>query len=108
MAKLKGTGAPSTRLKAAIGDIYKDTATGMNYKCIFAYQNGRTKKYESQWEEVGNTYQELFSNSEDVSNGAVLTDNETIDTGSDILDDKDKTESQSRKKYTNYSKPSKN
>lgn len=108
MAKLTGTGAPSTRLKAAIGDIYKDTATGMIYKCIFAYQNGRTKKYESQWEEVGNAYQEQFSNSEDVSNEAVLTDNETSDTGSDILDNKDKTEPQSRKKYTNYSKPSKN
>lgn len=108
MAKIKGTGAPSTRLKAAIGDIYTDTKTGKLYKCTFAYRNGRTKKYESQWEEAGNTYQELFSNSEDVSNEAVLTGNETIDTGSDILDDKDKTEPQSRKKYTNYSKPSKN
>ena len=105
MAKLTGAGAPSTRLKAAIGDIYTDTKTGKQYKCTFAYQNGRTEKYESQWEEVD---QELFSNTEDISEEPVLTSNENIDAESDILDNEEKADPRSRKKYTDYSKPSKN
>lgn len=52
MANLKGTGAPTKKTVAAIGDIYTDAATGKKYKCTFAYRSVESENFVSQWKEL--------------------------------------------------------
>lgn len=49
MNKLKGTGAPTRKTEGAIGDIYTDTATGKQYKCVFSYRENTTGEFDCQW-----------------------------------------------------------
>lgn len=39
MAKITGTGAPTSKTQAAVGDIYTDTTNGKQYKCKCAYKS---------------------------------------------------------------------
>ena len=83
MAKLTGTGAPSVKLEAAIGDIYTDTKNGKQYKCTFAHKDGRTHKYEAQWETLDSTDEEPevlqdAKESEDVHTEKADEEQETI------------------------------
>ena len=52
MAKLKGTGAPTKKTVAAIGDIYTDTTTGKKYKCTFAYRTDNDTNFDCSWVEL--------------------------------------------------------
>ena len=52
MANLKGTGAPTKKTVAAIGDIYTDTTTGKQYKCTFAYRTDTDADFDCSWVEL--------------------------------------------------------
>lgn len=52
MANLKGTGAPTKKTVAAIGDIYTDTTTGKQYKCTFAYRTDNDTDFDCSWVEL--------------------------------------------------------
>ena len=52
MANLKGTGAPTKKTVAAIGDIYTDTTTGKQYKCTFAYRTDNDADFDCSWVEL--------------------------------------------------------
>ena len=52
MNKLKGTGAPTRKTAGAIGDIYTDTATGKQYKCVFSYRENTTGEFDCQWKPI--------------------------------------------------------
>ena len=52
MANLKGTGAPTKKTVAAIGDIYTDTTTGKQYKCTFAYRTDNDADFDCSWSEL--------------------------------------------------------
>ena len=52
MAKLKGTGAPTKKTAAAVGDIYTDTTTGKQYKCTFAYRTDNDADFDCSWTEL--------------------------------------------------------
>lgn len=52
MANLKGTGAPTKKTVAAIGDIYTDTTTGKKYKCTFAYRTDNDADFDCSWVEM--------------------------------------------------------
>ena len=52
MANLKGTGAPTKKTVAAIGDIYMDTATGKQYQCTFAYRTNNHTDFDYSWVEL--------------------------------------------------------
>ena len=47
MAKITGTGAPTSKTQAAVGDIYTDTTNGKQYKCKCAYKSNTEKMYMS-------------------------------------------------------------
>ena len=49
MNKLNGTGIPTRKTEGAIGDIYTDTATGKQYKCVFSYRENTTGEFDCQW-----------------------------------------------------------
>ena len=49
MNKLKGTGIPTRKTVGAIGDIYTDTTTGKQYKCVFSYRENTTGEFDCQW-----------------------------------------------------------
>lgn len=49
MNKLKGTGIPTRKTAGAIGDIYTDTTTGKQYKCVFSYRENTTGEFDCQW-----------------------------------------------------------
>lgn len=51
MANLTGTGAPNRATQASIGDIYIDVSTNKRYKCVFAYREGDSEKFDTQWTE---------------------------------------------------------
>ena len=52
MNKLKGTGIPTRKTAGAIGDIYTDTATGKQYKCVFSYRENTTGEFDCQWKPI--------------------------------------------------------
>ena len=52
MNKLKGTGIPTRKTEGAIGDIYTDTATGKQYKCVFSYRENTTGEFDCQWKPI--------------------------------------------------------
>ena len=52
MANLKGTGTPTKKTVAAIGDIYTDTTTGKQYKCTFAYRTDNDADFDCSWVEL--------------------------------------------------------
>ena len=49
MAEIRGTGAPTKRTKAAVGDLYIDESTGKQYKCVMAYRTSLKEEFEYQW-----------------------------------------------------------
>lgn len=52
MAKLNGSGVPTRKTIGAIGDIYTDTTTGEQYKCIFAYRSDNDEDFDCQWKKL--------------------------------------------------------
>lgn len=52
MATLNGSGAPTRKTTGAIGDIYTDTNTGDQYKCIFSYRSNTDEDYDCQWKKI--------------------------------------------------------
>ena len=52
MATLTGKGAPTNQTEGAIGDIYTDTDSGKQYRCVFAYRVGSEGKFDCQWSEL--------------------------------------------------------
>lgn len=54
MAKLNGTGAPTRKTAGAMGDIYTDVSTGIQYECVFAYKDDMDAEFDCQWRELPN------------------------------------------------------
>lgn len=50
MANINGVGIPTREIAGAIGDIYTDTKTGMQYKCVFAYSSSNDDTCDCEWE----------------------------------------------------------
>lgn len=116
MANLTGTGAPSTTLQAAIGDIYTDGSTGKKYKCTFAYRSGESENFVSQWKQLKTDMKSNTANNkksvEAVSkpiDPPVNTNSEPEKIPGEKIEKKEETpvnpKQQSNKDYTNYSKP---
>lgn len=55
MALKLGTGAPTKKTIGAIGDIYRDTKTGNEYKCTFAYRSDDYSEFDCEWQYLGNS-----------------------------------------------------
>lgn len=47
--KITGKGIPTRKTAGAIGDIYTDTLTGVNYECTFAYSPNGKDGYDYEW-----------------------------------------------------------
>lgn len=54
MNKLKLNGVPTKTTPGAVGDIYIDMETGLEYRCTFAYQDVFSKNSEYEWKPTGN------------------------------------------------------
>lgn len=121
MSELKGKGKPNRDIQAAIGDIYTDMITGKRYKCIFGYRSGE-ENFDTQWVELKNDKEvvpvkeelkkesspEVIVESEKIPGGKIEESKaeEVEQTAEKIEESKaDKQKQQSRKNYTNYSKP---
>ena len=55
MALKLGTGAPTKKTVGAIGDVYRDTKTGNEYKCTFAYRSDDYSEFDCEWQYIGNS-----------------------------------------------------
>ena len=52
MSNRSGKGIPTRKTVGALGDIYTDTTTGKQYKCIFAYRSDNDEEFDCQWKEM--------------------------------------------------------
>lgn len=52
MSNRSGKGIPTRKTVGALGDIYTDTTTGKQYKCIFAYRSDNDEDFDCQWKEL--------------------------------------------------------
>ena len=52
MSNRSGKGIPTRKTAGALGDIYTDTTTGKQYKCIFAYRSNNDEEFDCQWKEL--------------------------------------------------------
>lgn len=117
MANLTGTGAPSTTIQAAIGDIYTDESTGKKYKCTFAYRSVESEKFVSQWKElktdtktnivingkkIGEAVSKPIESPANMNSEPEKIPGEKIEKKEEIPVNLNQ---QSNKNYTNYSKP---
>lgn len=116
MANLTGTGAPSTTIQAAIGDIYTDESTGKKYKCTFAYRSVESEKFVSQWKELKTDTKTNIANNKKIGEAVSKPIDPPVNTNSEpekIPGEKNEKKEetsvnqnqQSNKNYTNYSKP---
>ena len=55
MKYLKGNGVPTRKTIGAIGDIYIDENTGIQYKCTFAYRSENDDAFDCQWTALSTT-----------------------------------------------------
>ena len=55
MKYLKGNGVPTRKTIGAIGDIYVDENTGIQYKCTFAYRSENDAAFDCQWTSLSMT-----------------------------------------------------
>lgn len=55
MKYLKGNGVPTRKTIGAIGDIYIDENTGIQYKCTFAYRSENDAAFDCQWSALSAT-----------------------------------------------------
>ena len=55
MKEIKQKGAPTNKTPGAVGDIYVDLETGVEYKCTFAYQGPFLDELECVWRPTGKT-----------------------------------------------------
>lgn len=53
MNKFKIIGAPSRTTPGAVGDIYIDMETGLEYRCTFAYRDPFSKNLDCEWTPTG-------------------------------------------------------
>ena len=116
MTNLKGTGAPSAILQAAVGDIYTDGSTGKKYKCTFAYRSGESENFVSQWKELKTDTKSNIANNKKSGEAVnkpidspVNTNSEAEKISGEKFEKKEEKpvnpNQQSNKNYTNYSKP---
>lgn len=116
MANLTGTGAPSTTIQAAIGDIYTDESTGKKYKCTFAYRSVESEKFVSQWKELKTDTKSNIANNKKGGEAVSKPIDQPVNTNSEAekipgekIEKKEEKHvnqnQQSNKNYTNYSKP---
>lgn len=111
MANLTGTGAPSTTIQAAIGDIYTDESTGKKYKCTFAYRSVESEKFVSQWKELKTDTKTNIADNKKIGEAVSKPIDPPANTNSEPekIEKKEETSvnqnQQSNKNYTNYSKP---
>lgn len=99
MAEIRKEGAPTKKTEGVVGDIYIDTATGIEYKCTFSYRDPFFKELECEWRPTGNRYPKGMRPE------AVLAE-EVIPKQSkeDILEEVKEPAKDEKPKYVNYSK----
>lgn len=56
MAKLKLYGAPTRTTPGAVGDIYIDMETGLEYRCTFAFRSPFFGSSDCEWKLTGNQH----------------------------------------------------
>lgn len=54
MSILKNIGAPNKSTVGSLGDIYIDTKTGDEYKCMFAYRDSLLASFNYSWKKIKN------------------------------------------------------
>ncbi len=106
MSELKGKGKPNRDIQAAIGDIYTDSNTDCKYKCTFGYSDGGS--YTTEWTALKDTSKNKIE--EKVKHDTVASENKEVPAENNVSVEEhsqkpNNTNQQSRKNYTNYSKP---
>lgn len=99
MALKLGTGAPTKKTVGAIGDVYRDTKTGNEYKCTFAYRSDDYSEFDCEWRYLRN------SGKVEKAEKPEKTETEVADEESVISEDA--TVKPKRKDYTSYGKKNK-
>ena len=100
MSNRSGKGIPTRKTVGALGDIYTDTTTGKQYKCIFAYRSDNDEEFDCQWKELssGDTKKSEVEKVEKVEK----VEEETVEKPVEVEEEQPK-----RTNYSAYSKKSK-
>ena len=100
MSNRSGKGIPTRKTAGALGDIYTDTTTGKQYKCIFAYRSDNDEEFDCQWKEMssGNAKKSEVEKVEKVDK----VEEETVEEPVEVEEEQPK-----RTNYSAYSKKSK-
>lgn len=113
MASIKGTNAPTRKTVGALGDIYTDTNTGKQYKCVFSYKSAADEKFDCQWVEIKGSVKNAEPKSQkdekedEVVIGIDLTSPESV-AEEPVKEDRPKqNKNNNRTNYTSYSKKNK-
>ena len=119
MASIKGTNAPTRKTVGALGDIYTDTNTGKQYKCVFSYKSAADEKFDCQWVEIKGSVKNVEPEAQkdekedgvvigiDLDNGPDLTSPEPV-AEEPVKEDRPKqNKNNNRTNYTSYNKKNK-
>lgn len=106
MSNRSGKGIPTRKTVGALGDIYTDTTTGKQYKCIFAYRSDNDEEFDCQWKELssGDTKKSEVEKVEEVEEVEKVekVEEETVEKPVEVEEEQPK-----RTNYSAYSKKSK-
>ena len=98
MAKYKLHGEPKRTTPGAVGDIYIDMNTGLEYRCTFAYHDPFFATLDCEWRPTGNTHRI----------GKNKSIEEPVNVVKEVVTEQVRESVKSEKpRYTNYSKHSK-
>lgn len=99
MSKIKLHGTPTKHTPGAIGDIYIDLDTGLEYRCTFAYRDPFFDAVECQWKLTGTKHPVR----------GLRTDVPVVDdvVPEDVKEELVEAVEEEKSKYVNYSKHSK-
>lgn len=101
--KITGKGIPTRKTVGAIGDIYTDTLTGVNYECTFAYSPNGVDGYDYEWKPTDTVIGVDISNGPDMASVKEVI-KKVAPKKQDIEEKKEKEVTENR----NESKPEKN
>lgn len=109
--KITGKGIPTRKTAGAIGDIYTDTLTGLNYECTFAYSPNGKNDYDYEWKPTDAVV------GIDISNGPDMTaveevakesfaekEKELLEDDKETIPEKSDVKKQNSKNHVNYAK----
>lgn len=112
MASIKGTNAPTRKTVGALGDIYTDTNTGKQYKCVFSYKSAADEKFDCQWVDIKGSVKNVepeaqkYEKEEEVVIGIDLAEEPVAE--EPVKEDRPKhNKNSNRTNYTSYNKKNK-